>query len=151
MKKNIIITLIIILVVYMLGIIIINYNYKSRNENFANEFINIDSYIGGKKTIDMVDEFRRLRFMLDKYDTEAIEHPYDKEVLRKRSELEHLLTKIVLYVRKYGQRAYVRDLERMIMQFRLILNAGFGLPLISTKSILSSKSAILSLLILKLS
>jgi hypothetical protein len=116
MKKNIIITLIIILVVYMLGIIIINYNYKSRNENFANEFINIDSYIGGKKTIDMVDEFRRLRFMLDKYDTEAIEHPYDKEVLRKRSELEHLLTKIVLYVRKYGQRAYVRDLERMIMQ-----------------------------------
>jgi hypothetical protein len=114
-KLLILIFLIGSIILYSFGFFIPNQQIYENFESYI-DLITDNINIKGRETIDLVDEFRRLRHMLDKYDTDAIEFPYDKEILRKRSELEHLLTKIVIYVKKYGNRAYIRDLERLIMQ-----------------------------------
>ena len=69
--------------------------------------------------IDLIDEFKRLRYLLDQYDTEASENPYDCNLQKRRSTLEHLLTNIVIYVQEYGHKAPVDDVMKLMKSVNL--------------------------------
>ena len=65
-------------------------------------------------TIDLIDEFKRLRFLLDKYDNEAIKYPGDTDLAKRRTSLEHMLTKIVVYIQKKGHKISVSDMKTFL-------------------------------------
>jgi hypothetical protein len=57
--------------------------------------------------------------LLDEYDTEASENPYDCNLQKRRSTLEHLLTNIVIYVQEYGHKAPVDDVMKLMKSVNL--------------------------------
>lgn len=65
-------------------------------------------------TIDLIDEFKRLRFLLDKYDNEAIKYPADSSLAKRRTALEHMLTKIVVHIQKYGHKISVDNIKTLL-------------------------------------
>lgn len=77
------------------------------------------SLLRKEEYIDLIDEFKRLRYLLDTYDTESVSKPYDCNLQKRRSTLEHLLTSIVIYVQEYGHKAPVDDVMELMKSVNL--------------------------------
>jgi hypothetical protein len=95
---------------------VLKYNREWGYEGFENEMPPItDPREQYKLTIDLIDEFKRLRFLLDKYDNEAIKYPADSDLAKRRTALEHMLTKIVVYIQRNGHKISVSDAKSLLL------------------------------------
>jgi hypothetical protein len=87
--------------------------YVEGFENSAGEHIP-DPNKKYELTIDLIDEFKRLRFLLDKYDNEAVKYPGDADLAKRRTALEHMLTKIVVYIQREGHKISVDNAKELL-------------------------------------
>ena len=108
-----IITAFLFIIIFFIIIYYINNNENI--ENFEPMFPDMivkpgDEFI---LSIDLKDEFKRLRFILDKYDEQAIKYPGDTDLAKRRTALEHMLTKIIVYIHKQGTKISVNDAKEL--------------------------------------
>jgi hypothetical protein len=106
-----------ILPIFLLFILVITLFIPIANNVY--EYEGFSNQTRKQTYIDLIDEFKRLRYLLDEYDTEASENPYDCNLQKRRSTLEHLLTNIVIYVQEYGHKAPVDDVMKLMKSVNL--------------------------------
>jgi hypothetical protein len=109
-----------IIIITLLPILRHSYGYVERVdiEGFKNDIMETKITDPNKKyelTIDLIDEFKRLRFLLDKYDNEAVKYPADSDLAKRRTALEHMLTKIVLYIQRQGHKISVDNAKSLLL------------------------------------